>query len=101
LIFIGSAGDETMLGGAGADGFDNAAGGRKHRVEGGDGSWIDRLNIDGAGAPGESTWTPIVPNQTVPIQGKGSLEFSEPAAGQILVADGGQVESSGIERITW
>mgnify|MGYP007080399869 CR=1 FL=1 len=50
-----------------------AAGGGLDRVEGGDGSWIDRLNIQDMRAPGEGDWTVVLDQRATPIQNQRSL----------------------------
>ena len=98
--FEGSAGNETMLGGDGADLFVLHADGSSDQVEGGGGSWMDRIDVQGAGAPGQG-WTVTLADGSTPAPAGQTMDFTEPAAGTIQFADGGQVEFSGIERISW
>ncbi|WP_137176367.1 Ig-like domain-containing protein [Roseomonas sp. AR75] len=99
--FHGGVGNETMAGGAGADLFIVSAGGGHDRIEGGDGSWLDRVHVEGVGAPGEGGWTLVLDAGVSVTQGDRAFDFAEPASGTIHFADGGQVELAQIERITW
>jgi len=104
--FHGSQGDETMRGGAGHDLFMLAIDGGRDVVEGGAGQ--DTIALAGViggpsdGPPAANGWQLVLdPSAPAPTAGAGSLDFSEPVSGHIVMGDGTQVEFSGIERITW
>ena len=58
--FVGSAGSETMEGRAGADVFVLMAGGGHDSIDGGGGSWLDTIEVNGAGPPGAGSWTMVI-----------------------------------------
>ena len=98
-LFIGSAGDEWMRGGAGADVFTIAMGGGHDTVDGGTGAWTDEIRLTSAPATGNLT---LVLDEGSQMKESGqAMDFSQPASGHIQFADGGQLEFSQIERIVW
>jgi hypothetical protein len=99
--FTGGGGNETMLGGAGADLFIVAMGAGNDSIVGGAGAWTDTIRVDGAGSPTGGNWTLVLDSGTTMTANDNSFDFAQPAAGQILFADGSQIEFQQIERIAW
>ncbi|WP_157034036.1 Ig-like domain-containing protein [Belnapia moabensis] len=100
--FIGSAGSETMQGGAGADIFILTAGGGHDVIDGGGGSWVDAIEVRGAGAPDSGSWTMVVDTaQATATPSANAINFDQPVSGHIQFADGTHAEFSHIERVTW
>ncbi|WP_291297385.1 hypothetical protein [Elioraea sp.] len=105
-VFIGTDASETMRGLSGNDFFLIDAGGGNDIVQAGAG--FDTLMLGGVvGAPvaGPATgqaWTLVIDTPGVStVAGDGTLDFSAPASGRIVFGEGGQVEFSELERITW
>jgi hypothetical protein len=105
-VFVGTDASETMRGLAGNDFFLIDAGGGNDMVEAGAG--FDTLMLGGGVGPpvaGPATgqaWTLVIDTPGVDtVEGKGTLDFSEPASGRIVFGEGGQIEFSQLERITW
>ncbi|WP_372624038.1 hypothetical protein [Falsiroseomonas sp.] len=99
--FAGGTGNETMQGGAGADLFVIGMDGSRDRAEGGTGSWIDTVHVEGTGTPDAGSWTLVLDGDPQAVHGERSFDFAEPVSGHIHFADGTQVELAQIERITW
>ncbi len=97
--FIGSAGDEWMRGGAGADVFTIAMGGGHDTIDGGTGAWTDEIRL--TSAPATGNWTLVLDPDVQSVHSSQAIDFTQPASGHIQFADGGQLEFSQIERITW
>ncbi|MFC7738817.1 tandem-95 repeat protein [Roseomonas sp. GCM10028921] len=99
--FMGGAGNEFMMGGAGADLIIAPMSGGHDTVDGGSGSWIDTVKVEGAGAPGQGGWTLIVDSGTAVNAADHAFSFAEPASGHIQFSDGSELEFRNIERVTW
>jgi hypothetical protein len=104
--FDAGTGNETMIGGAGDDLFLLSTGDGSDVVHGGAG--FDTITLSGvtggpsANAPAANGWQLVIDGTAQPVnQTSGSLDFSEPASGHIVLGDGTQIEFTGIERITW
>lgn len=105
-VFVGTDASETMRGLSGDDLFLIEAGGGNDVVQAGAG--FDTLMLGGvagppvAGPPTGQAWTLVVDTPGVDmVMGDGTLDFSEPASGRIVFGEGGQVEFSQLERVTW
>ncbi|MES2710746.1 MAG: hypothetical protein V4653_04125 [Pseudomonadota bacterium] len=98
-VFAGSAGQEQKHPGGSSDVFAIAAEGGHHPSEGGSGSWTD--DVHATSEHGSGNWTDVVDNAANVQLGEHAMDFTQPAAGHIQFADGGQLEFTQIERITW
>ncbi len=105
-VFIGSSGSETMNGGNGADTFIVGPGGGADVIDGGadsggQGNWLDAIKLEGVEGPPGGDWTLQIDGAFTAREGANSIDFDAPVSGEITFVDGGTIEFTRIDRITW
>ncbi len=110
-VLSGGAGDDELHGGAGSDLFHIEAAQGADTISGGEGGgWADVIQLDGFGGAATISgqtisgdgWTAVLDagHSATGTTGE-AVDLSDDAAGIITFDDGGTVDFTGVERITW
>ncbi|MDO9713981.1 tandem-95 repeat protein [Paracraurococcus lichenis] len=65
------------------------------------GNWTETTQVDGVDDPGTGGWVQVVDNSVVQTVTDHAIDLSQPASGQLQIADGSHVDLTQAERITW
>ena len=115
---IGLAGDDTLVGMGGDDRLDGGEGADLYVIGPGDGAdrivdggaWTDVIALEGRDGPVTLTadgaagqgWTLVLDEGHDVLQtSDGAIDLSGDAAGTLIFDDGGSVDFTGIDRVTW